>query len=232
MCPNEDLIAPRQSRRVLVVEDHPIVRQGLTELIEHEPDLRVCGAASSGSEALEAVSASQPDIALVDLTLQDTSGLELVKDLKARFPQLPVLVLSMHDETLYAERVLRAGARGYIMKEEATERVMTALRKVLSGEVYLSEKMSARLLSNIVDGPTPSASSPVARLSDRELQVFELIGRGMGTRQIADSLHLSIKTIETHKEHIKSKLLLSNSTELMQHAIQWVNLERPDSKVC
>ncbi|UCE61608.1 MAG: response regulator transcription factor, partial [Phycisphaerales bacterium] len=208
MCANEDLIALRRPHKVLVVEDHPIVRQGLSELIEHESDLSVCGAVPSKSEALEVVGRSHPDIAIVDLSLQDTSGLELVKDIKAQFPHLPVLVLSMHDETLYAERALRAGARGYIMKEEATERVMTAIRKVLSGEVYLSEKMSSRLLSNIVSGPAAGESSPVTRLSDRELQVFELIGRGMGTRKIANSLHLSVKTIETHKEHIKSKMQL------------------------
>jgi DNA-binding NarL/FixJ family response regulator len=178
-------------------------------------------------EALQAIAAEQPDIAIVDLSLHDTSGLELIKDLKANGPQTPVLVLSMYDETLYAERALRAGARGYIMKEEATERVMTAIRKVLSGEVYLSEKMSARLVSKFVDGPASADSSPVERLSDRELQVFELIGRGSGTRQIAETLHLSVKTIETHREHIKAKLRLANNSELVQHAIQWMNFEQP-----
>ncbi len=219
--------APTSSRRVLVVEDHPIVRQGLVELIEHEPDLSVFGVAANGPEALQALADEQPDIAIVDLSLQDTSGTELIKDIKARYPQLPVLVLSMHDEALYAERVLRAGARGYIMKEEATERVMTAVRTVLRGEVYLSEKMSARILRKLVDRPLSTGTSPAECLSDRELQVFELIGRGMGTRQVAETLHLSVKTIETHREHIKAKLHVANSTKLLQCATQWVNMEGP-----
>lgn len=223
----EERSASSQLRRVLLVEDHPIVRQGLTELIDQEADLSVCAVAESVPEALQAIAAEHPDIAVVDLSLHDTSGLELIKDIKAQGSPTPILVLSMHDETLYAERALRAGARGYIMKEEATERVMTAIRKVLSGEVYLSERMSARLLSKLVDGPATTGSSPVERLSDRELQVFELIGRGTGTRQIAEGLHLSVKTIETHREHIKTKMGLANNSELVQHAIQWVNFERP-----
>lgn len=228
MPPRETPAVPAQPRRVLLVEDHPIVRQGLTELIEQEPDLSVCGVAASVPEALQAIAAEQPDIALVDLSLQDTSGIELIKDIKARQPQLPVLVLSMHDETLYAERALRAGARGYIMKEEATERVMTAIRKVLSGEIYLSERMSARLVSKLVDGPPTTGGAPVERLSDRELQVFEMIGRGIGTRQIAEALHISVKTIETHRERIKTKMRLANNSELVQHAMQWTSFERPD----
>lgn len=228
MPPRETPAVPGQPRRVLLVEDHPIVRQGLTELIEQEPDLSVCGVAASVPEALQAIAAEQPDIALVDLSLQDTSGIELIKDIKARQPQLPVLVLSMHDETLYAERALRAGARGYIMKEEATERVMTAIRKVLSGEIYLSERMSARLVSKLVDGPPTTGGAPVERLSDRELQVFEMIGRGIGTRQIAEALHISVKTIETHRERIKTKMRLANNSELVQHAMQWTSFERPD----
>ncbi len=215
--------------RVLLVDDHPIVRQGLAELIDQEPDLSVCGEAKSAAEAWQVIETSHPDIAIVDISLQDTSGIELIKDLKVRHPELPVLVLSMHDEGLYAERALRAGAKGYVMKEEATERLMAAVRRVHGGEMYLSERMSSRLLSKLVDGAHEIGSSPMERLSDRELQVFELIGRGCGTRQIAEKLHLSIKTIESHREHIKSKLKLANSAELFQHATSWVQFERPRS---
>jgi DNA-binding NarL/FixJ family response regulator len=213
--------------RILLVDDHPIVRQGLKELVEQEPDMSVCGQAENVSQALQAVDQSRPHIAIVDISLQDSSGIELIKDLKARDADLPVLVLSMHDETLYAERALRAGARGYVMKEEATERLMTAIRKVLGGDIYLSDKMGARLLSKFVAGGPQAGGSPIERLSDRELQVFELIGQGLGTRQIAQSLHLSVKTIESHREHIKDKLRLASSTELLRHAMQWVQFERP-----
>ena len=212
--------------RILLVDDHPIVRQGLAELIQQEPDLSVCGQASNAPEALEVIAASRPDIAIVDLSLQDTSGIELLKDIKIGHPSLPVLVLSMHDETFYAERTLRAGARGYVMKEKATEKLMIAIRTVLAGRIYLSERMSARLLSQFVDGPPEGGGSPIDRLSDRELQVFELIGRGLGTRQIAQSLHLSVKTIESHRENIKGKLQLTSATELLQHAIHWVEFEK------
>ncbi len=211
---------------VLLVDDHPIVRQGLAELIEQEPDLSVCGEAENASEALQMIAALQPDIAIVDISLQGTSGIELIKDVKARYPHLPMLVLSMHDETLYAERVLRAGARGYVMKEEATEKLMAAIHKVLSGQIHLSEKMATRLLSKLIDGTYESSGSPMERLSDRELQVFESIGLGLGTREIAEKLHISVKTIDSHREHIKAKLKLTGSTELVQHAIQWVQFER------
>lgn len=217
----------KRAVRVFLVDDHPIVRRGLVELIEQEPDLSVCGEASDAPAAVEAIAELQPDIAVVDISLQHTSGIELIKDLKISHHDLPILVLSMHDETLYAERVLRAGARGYVMKEEATERLMTAIRQVLKGQIYLSGRMSARLVSSFVAGPPGTGSSPMERLSDRELQVFELIGQGLSTRQIAEALHLSVKTIESHREHIKGKLNLTRSTELLQHAMQWVQGERP-----
>ncbi len=217
---------PGRSTKILLVDDHPIVRQGLGELIEEEPDLSVCGEARDSAEALQVIDARRPDLVIVDISLHDTSGIELIKDLKARHPGLPALVLTMHDETLYAERALRAGARGYVMKEEATENVLAAIRMVLSGQIYLSQKMAARLLSKFVDGPSDYPGSTVESLSDRELQVFELIGQGLGSRQIAQQLHLSIKTIESHREHIKSKLQLTNSTELVRHAVQWVEVER------
>ncbi len=212
--------------KILLVDDHPIVRQGLAELIEQEEDLVICGEAQSGFEALQAIAAAKPDLAIVDISLQGTNGLELIKQIKAGHSDVPVLVLSMHDETLYAERALRAGARGYVMKEEATARLITAIRRVLSGEIYLSERMSARLLSRFVDGAPQIGGSPMERLSDRELEVFELIGRGLGTRRIAEELHLSVKTIESHREHIKEKLKLDSSQELMRHAMQWVQFER------
>jgi DNA-binding NarL/FixJ family response regulator len=212
--------------KILLVDDHPIVRQGLAELIEQEADLSICGEADNAYDALQAIAELKPDLAIVDVSLQESSGLELTKEIKARHVGLPVLVLSMHDETLYAERVLRAGARGYVMKEEATENLMTAIRKVLSGQVYLSDRMSARMLSTLVDGTPQTDGTAIGRLSDRELQIFELIGKGLSTRRIAETLHLSVKTIESHREHIKDKLKLTGSQELMRHAMQWLEFER------
>ena len=211
--------------RVFVVDDHPVVRQGLAQLIQQESDMVFSGEAETASDALQKIAAAPPDIALVDISLKDTSGLELIKDLKIRHPDLPVLVLSMHDEGLYAERILRAGARGYVMKEEAIEKVVSAIRRVLRGEIYLSDRMSANMLSKFVEGRPEASRFPIERLSDRELEVFQFIGQGLGTRQTAERLHLSIKTIESHRENIKRKLKLTNATELLQHAIQWVRSE-------
>ncbi|MBE3070212.1 MAG: response regulator transcription factor [Planctomycetes bacterium] len=208
--------------RVLVVDDHPVVRQGLALLINHEPDLAVCGEAATAAEALKAIADTRPDVAIVDLSLKGASGLDLIKDIKVRHPGLPVLVLSMSDENVYAERALRAGARGYMMKEEATEKVLTALRRVLAGAVYLSDAMASRLLSQFVAGDAPGGGSPVDRLSDRELEVFRLIGQGLGTGEIAHRLHLSPKTIETHRAHIKVKLGLDSGTDLLRQAIRFV----------
>ena len=207
--------------RVLVVDDHPVVRQGMAQLIGHEPDLEVCGEAASAPDALKAISACRPDVAVVDLSLKGVSGLELLKDIKVRHPRLPVLVLSMADENIFAERALRAGARGYMMKEEAAEKVPDAIRCVMSGRIYLSDAMSSRLLHQFVDGRT-EAGSAVDSLSDRELEVFQLIGQGLGTGEIARRLHLSPKTIETYRAHIKEKMNLESATELLQHAIQYV----------
>jgi DNA-binding NarL/FixJ family response regulator len=207
-------------KQIFLVDDHPLMRQALSQLISREADLAVCGEAEGAAEALRSIAALKPDAAVVDLTLKEGSGLDLVKDLKLRHPALPVLVLTMHDESAYAERLLRSGARGYVMKDQASDKIVTALRRVLDGEVYLSEKMSARVLHKLVGG-VPASVSPVDLLSDRELQVYELIGRGTGTRQIAEKLHLSVKTVETYREHIKIKLKLDNATELLQHAIQW-----------
>lgn len=211
--------------RILIVDDHPIVRQGFAQLINQEPDLTVCAEVDTGARAFDAAGTATPDLAVVDIALPGASGLELIKNIKAAYPELRVLVLSMHDETLYAERALRAGAQGYIMKQEATDKVLEAIRRVLAGDVYLSEQMSARLLHHLVGvGPLPSAS-PIERLSDRELEVFRLIGQGHSTRQIAEQLNLGVKTVETYRAHIMEKLNLQNATELVQRAFQWAQTE-------
>ncbi len=208
---------------ILIVDDHPIVRQGLAELINQESDLMVCGQAEDSYEAIKAIRESEPDMAIIDITLKETSGLELIKDIHSQYPDLPVLALSMHDENLYAERSLRAGAMGYIMKHEATESVIVAIRRILNGEIYVSDRMAGRMVRKLVTGQTETSSSQVDSLSDRELEVFSLIGKGYGTRQISERLHLSVKTIETYRAHIKDKLNLADAAELLRYAIQWVN---------
>ncbi|MCX5670203.1 MAG: response regulator transcription factor [Planctomycetota bacterium] len=222
----ERKIKAEAKAKVLVVDDHPVVRQGMAQLISHEPDLTVCGEAGSVPEALQAIAACHPDVAVVDLSLKGASGLELLKDIKVRYPRLPVLVLSMADENVFAERALRAGARGYMMKEEAAEKVLEAIRCVMAGRIYLSDAMASRLLHQFVDGKSEAGASPVDGLSDRELEVFQLIGRGLGTGEIARQLHLSPKTIETYRAHIKNKMNLESATELLQHAIQYVQSMR------
>ncbi len=209
--------------KILIVDDHPIVRQGLAELVNHENDLAVCGQAEDAHQAMKAIKELRPDMAVVDISLRETSGIELIKDINVQYPDLPVLALSMHDESLYAERALRAGAKGYIMKAEATEKVITAIREILNGEIYVSDKMATKMVRQLVGSKTKISTTPVERLSDRELEVFHLIGKGYGTRQISERLHLSIKTIETYRAHIKEKLSLANAAELLQHAIQWVS---------
>jgi DNA-binding NarL/FixJ family response regulator len=213
--------APNGPAQILIVDDHPIVRHGLEQLINDEPGLQVCGSAASPAEALEAIRASKPDLAVVDLALGDDSGLELIKNLKAVQPDLRVLVISMHDEVYYADRVLRAGALGYLMKQEPAEQMIAAIHQVLSGNVYLSESMAASMLTRMVGAKKNKGGSPVDRLTDRELQVFEYIGKGLGTRQIAEKLHLSIKTVENYREHLKAKLKLRTSSELVRYAVRW-----------
>jgi DNA-binding NarL/FixJ family response regulator len=212
--------ANRKSK-IFVVDDHPIVRQGLGLLINREPDMIVCGAAEETQSALRAIPTLQPDVMVVDISLTGPDGLELVKMIRTRDANLPILVLSMHDESIYAERALRAGANGYIMKQEATEKVLVAIRRILRGEVYLSDRVSSKMLQQYVRGSSTARESPVADLSDRELEVFRLVGEGHGTRQIAEELHLSVKTVETYQAHIKEKLSLRNARELVQHAIEW-----------
>ena len=211
--------------KILIVDDHPLVREGLADLVNKEKDLVVCGQAEDAYQAMEAIRELKPDMAIVDISLKETSGLELIKDIKIQHPSLPILTLSMHEESVYAERALRAGAKGYIMKREATKKVVTAIRKVLRGQLYLSEKMTTRLVRKFVDGKPEAGTSPIDCLTDRELEVFSLLGRGNGTRQISEQLHLSVKTIETYRSRIKEKLNLTSASELLQHAFQWVNSE-------
>ena len=210
-----------RKKRVFVVDDHPIVRQGLTLLINQEADLFVCGEGEEMHSALSAIQAANPDILIVDISLNGPDGLELLKNARITSPRLPVLILSMHDESIYAERALRAGANGYIMKQEATEKVLVAVRRILSGEIYVSDRIANSMLQHYVRGSNPAQRSSVSELTDRELEVFRLIGEGLGTRQIAETLRLSVKTVESYQAHIKEKLCLRSARELVQHAVQW-----------
>ena len=209
-------------RRVLLVDDHPFMRAGLAQLIERQSDLVVCGEAGNPGEALEAIAKAKPDLILTDLTMPGRSGLEFVKDLLASEPSLSVLVVSMHDEAVYAERALRAGARGYIMKEAGGEALLGAIRQVLRGEVYVSARMSARILEGLSTRKPRGSTSPIETLTDREFEVFQLIGQGKSTRDIAGQLHLSSKTVDVHRSHIKEKLELKDATSLIRYAVRWV----------
>ena len=219
---------PRKKSNVLIVDDHPIVRQGIAQLINREEDMRVCCEAGDADQALELIAKNTcccTDIALIDMSLPGISGIELVKILRSRFPVIHILVISMHDETLYAERALRAGARGYIMKQEATEKVLIAIRHILSGEVYVSEKMRSKILQRMIDSRFEAPTSPVSHLSDKELDVLQLIGKGLRTSDIATELNRSVKTVEAHRANLKNKLGLKNATELVRFAVQWVESE-------
>jgi DNA-binding NarL/FixJ family response regulator len=214
---------PAKNRtRVLIVDDHPMTRAGLVHVINHQPDLVVCCEAENAAEALDAVGACRPDLVLADITLPGKSGLELIKDIKAIRPELPILVISMHDESLYAERVLRAGARGYITKQEGGEKLMQAVRHVLSGQIYVSEKMSAHILERFSGGQAAPVCSLVAQLSDREFGVFELLGQGLSAHEIAARLHISTKTVDAHRANIKAKLVIKTTSELISYAARWI----------
>jgi DNA-binding NarL/FixJ family response regulator len=215
-----------EKRRVFVVDDHPIVRQGLALLINQQPDLTVCGEAEEVHAALQKIATCKPDIVVVDISLNGPDGLELLKSIRARDASLPVLILSMHEESIYAERALRAGANGYIMKQEATETVLVALRRIINREIYVSESVANKMLRRYISGSATAKQSPIAELSDRELEVFRLIGEGHSTRRIAEELHLSVKTVESYQAHIKEKLSLRSARELVQHAIQWAIHEK------
>jgi DNA-binding NarL/FixJ family response regulator len=210
----------QKKNKVLVVDDHPIVRRGLAELIAMEPDMEFCGEAADMAEAIKLIEANCPDVAIVDMTLKSGHGLELIQHIKANHAGVKMLVSSMHDELLFAERSLRAGAMGYIPKHEATETLLDAIRQVLRGEIYLTARMSNRMMHNLAG--KPAETDPINTLSNREVEVFEMIGQGLTTQQIAGKLKLSAKTIETHREKIKGKLDLKNSAELNRRAVQWV----------
>lgn len=212
-------------KRILLVDDHPFMRAGLAQLIDKQPDLMIGGEAGNPAEALRALAAHGADLALTDITMPGRSGLEFIKDLQAIYPSLPILVLSMHDETIYAERALRAGARGYIMKETGGESLLQAIRQVLSGQVYLSPAMAARLLASFSGAKSSRSHSPLARLTDREFEVFQKIGQGRSTREIAQQLHLSPKTVDVHRANIKTKLGLPDATALIRHAVRWVETQ-------
>ena len=209
-------------RQILLVDDHPMVRERLAEVIHRETDLVVCGEAEDRFQAMDKIAAIKPDLVIVDLTLKHSHGIELIKDIASQHPGLAVLVVSMHDESLHAERAIRAGARGYITKQEATRKIMLAIRTVLNGDVYLSEKMAAHIAATAVGGARSKPGMPMEKLSDRELRVFEMIGGGHSTRQIADELHLDMRTIETYRARIKEKLNLKDANDLLQYAIRWM----------
>ncbi|MEQ8851851.1 response regulator transcription factor [Gimesia sp.] len=208
--------------RIMIVDDHPIVREGYSRLIEREVNLQVCAEADSKSVALNQIMNDPPDLVIVDISLKDGSGLELIKDIKAQFKQIKMLAVSMHDENLFAERCIRAGALGFVNKQQAPEQLVTAIHRVLSGKVFLSSEITERMICRSIGSENYSEESPIETLSDRELEVFEQIGLGETTRQIAEKLNLSPKTVETYRENIKHKLNLDNATELIRNAIQWV----------
>jgi len=210
-----------QTVKVLLVDDHPLVREGLANLISQQADLQICGEAGNEPQALELIRTVQPHIAIVDISLETGSGIELIKSIKAMFPAVTVLVLSMHDESLYAERALRAGARGYIMKREAAKKVIQAIRCVLAGQLYVSDKIAALMAEKFVESRPAATASPIEQLSNRELEVFQLLGLGHSTRQISGHLHIGFKTVQAYCARIKQKLKLANATELLREAIRW-----------
>jgi DNA-binding NarL/FixJ family response regulator len=210
-----------QKTKILLVDDHPLVREWLASLINQQSDLQVCGETDSAPKALQMMGVVHPEVAIVDISMEGGSGLELIKNIKASHPGVMVIVLSMHDEALYAERALRAGARGYIMKREATKRILEAIRGVLGGKLYLSDKMAMIMAEKFVDGHIKTAVSLIEKLSDRELEVFQLLGRCYTTRQIADELHVSFKTVQSFCARIKEKLNLSSAAELLREAVRW-----------
>lgn len=208
-------------KRVFLVDDHPIMRQGLTQLINHEPDLVVVGEANDAHAALEGILQTTPDLVIIDISLPGKNGLELIKDIRAHIRNVALLVHSMHDEGLYVERVLRAGAQGYIMKQEGARKVIDAVRKVLTGEIYVSQAMSGKILE-IFSGRRPTSQDPVESLSDRQFEIFQMIGQGKGTRAIAEELNVSVKTVDAHRANIKDKLHLASGVELVRYAVRWV----------
>jgi DNA-binding NarL/FixJ family response regulator len=217
---------PKSRKRLFILDDHPMMREGLAQLINHEADLTVCGEAGTAQEAAGLIAKTNPELLLVDISLPDKNGLEVIKDVQVLYPGLAVLVISMHDESLYAERVLRAGGRGYVMKQEGGKKLMQAIRHVLNGQIYVSEKMSARILESFSGQTAQKSRMPMENLSDREFEVLQLVGAGKGTREIAAQLHLSVKTVDAHRANIKRKLELKSGPELVRYAVRWVETQR------
>ena len=216
---------PTGKNRILIVDDHPIVRQGIAQLINREADMHICCEADSAEQALEKANSCRHDIAIVDISLSGISGIELIQMLRQHGHEMPILVMSMHDESLYAERALRAGARGYIMKQEATEKILTALRQILQGEIYVSDKLRSRMLQRLFDNQPETSTSPISGLSNRELEILRMIGKGFGTGEIARELKRSAKTVEAHRANLKGKLKLKTGGELVRFAVQWAENE-------
>ncbi len=221
----------RRARRVLIVDDHPIVRQGLRRIMESEEDLVVCGEAETARDARVAIKELTPDVVIADISLKQGDGIELVRDVRAHYPQLPILVLSMHDETIYAERMLSAGANGYIMKQAVSEQFLVSLRRVLEGGIYVSEAVGNNMIQKFATGGQYASANPIDRLSNRELQILHMIGKGMSTRESANALNLSVKTVESHRQRIKRKLNLTTGTQLVQYAVNWFTGREAGSNV-
>ena len=219
--PSGGLAAKKNARRILIVDDHPIVRQGLRRLMENEEDLSVCGEVETARDARIAIKELNPDAVIVDISLKQGDGIELVRDVRAHYATLPMLVLSMHDEAIYAERMLSAGANGYIMKQAASEQFLASLRRVLDGGIYVSEAVGSNMIQKFASGGSYTSANPIDRLSNRELQILHMIGKGMSTRETANSLNLSIKTVESHRQRIKRKLNLNTGAQLVQYAVNW-----------
>ena len=220
--PAESGSTPKERKRILVVDDHPFMRAGLGLLLNQQPDLQVVGEAGNPLEARKLLPTLNPDLIITDLTMPGTSGLDFIRDLKAESPALTILVVSMHDESIYAERAIKAGARGYVMKESGGEGLLAAVRQVLSGRVYVSPGMAARILDGLSNSSPKKSSSPIGKLSDREFEVFQLIGQGKGTQEIAKRLHISTKTVDVHRAHVKEKLGIADVTGLVRFAVRWL----------
>lgn len=216
-----------QKTKILLVDDHPLVREGLANLINQQPDFEICGEAGNEPQALELVRTVQPSVAIVDITLENGSGIELIKSIKELHPAVTTLVLSMHDESLYAERALRAGARGYIMKREAAKKIIQGIRTVLAGQLFVSDKVATAMNEKFIEGRTAASASPIEQLSNRELEVFQLLGLGHNTRQIAEHLHVGFKTVQAYCARIKEKLQLANANELLSEAVRWNEKQQP-----
>lgn len=225
---NNNTCKTKKNIRVFIVDDHPIVREGLITHINREPGLAVCGESDNAYQALESINTLSPDIVIADLSLGKKSGLDLIKEVSLKFPELPVVVLSMLDEMVYAERALRAGAKGYIMKQEATKKVLTAIRHVMAGELFVSGPVAAKVMNKLIGSKTPQGRYSVDLLTDRELEAFKLMGNGFGTRQISEQMKVGFKTAETYRTRIKAKLGFKNSAELIKYAVQWVMAEHKD----